>query len=360
MTDKTVRVRVPCSSANLGSGFGTLGLALKRYNYVELSVVSDRKQESIGILGIGHGAACSQAHCISSDLQYNLIAKASKRVFNEVGKCTKGLRVVATNSIPPERGLGSSAAAIVSGMVAANELIDGKLLLEDLMDFALDFEPSPDNLGAAFYGGLVVSASGCNVARTGHSCRSLKVPWPPNIKIVATVTNLPCRTDVALEKLPPKIGRNDAVFNIERAALFVAAICQGQYGLISEALRDGIGHQQIRCRFLPGSQLLINELNRHPKLLGACLSGSGTAVIAFFDERAVSETEARSIVCEISNLTFETYSPKVRFYCEVLAVDVDGATVVEDMPLVYQGPDIEIDDPWSFPLKVHVKATTTG
>ena len=186
------------------------------------------------------------------------------------------MRLSVANEIPLARGLGSSSAAIVAG-ISLYEVLSGETLgAEDFFRYALHFEPHGDNLGPARLGGLVV------VSTIGSTLITLKRNWPEKVKIVVVVPELEIETKKMREAIPALIPINDAVFNLQRSALFQAALSEERFELIHEAMRDRL-HQPYRA---PLAQPLgrVLELNDHvgdvDGLLGVAISGAGSTVIA--------------------------------------------------------------------------------
>ncbi len=265
-SDDMIRVQVPATTANLGPGFDTLGMALKLYNFVEMQQI----QEGLVIEVFGDGAESIARN------ESNIVYRAALKLFNQVDYKPSGLKIRLTNQIPVCRGLGSSAAAIVGGILAANILSGSKLDTNDLLTLATKIEGHPDNVAPALMGGMVVSA----VAEGEVHC--VKIQPPPGLKTVVAVPNFKLATKAAREALPGQVTLQDAVFNVSRTALLVAAMCQGDLSKLNYAMEDRL-HQNYRAALIPGMKKVLAAV----KLAGAkgvVLSGAGPTLIAFADD----------------------------------------------------------------------------
>lgn len=258
-----IRVRVPATTANLGPGFDCLGMALKLYNTVEMQQIP----AGLAIEIQGSGAAD-----IPRD-EDNIVYQAALAVFERVNYKTTGLQIKLINQIPVCRGLGSSAAAIVGGIVAANILSGSKLNTNELLDIANKIEGHPDNVAPALTGGIAVSATDRGRVHT------IKLPPPPALKTVVAVPNFQLSTKKARAVLPKQVSIQDAVFNTGRVALLVAALCQGDLDKLSCATEDKL-HQNYRAALIPGMEKVFKAANA-AGAKGVVLSGAGPTLLAF-------------------------------------------------------------------------------
>lgn len=261
-----VRVQVPATTANMGPGFDTLGMALKMYNIVEMETGGHGLQIEV------EGDGADQIPRNSS----NIVYAAAARVFKVRGFAPPGLRIKIINNIPLARGLGSSAAAIVGGLVAANIISGNKLGEKELLSIATDLEGHPDNVAPALLGGIVISAL------IDGEVKYSKIDAPAKLKCVAAIPDFNLPTRLAREVLPQSVSLGDAVFNISRASLLVAALIKGDFNLLATAMDDKI-HQPYRANLIPGMKRVFAAA----KLAGArgiVLSGAGPTLIAFCDE----------------------------------------------------------------------------
>ena len=260
-----VRVQVPATSANLGPGFDCLGIAWELFTTVELAPLAG----GLFIEVSGEGVAE-----IPRD-ERNLVYQAARAVFRQVDQAPGGLRIRINNSIPVARGLGASAAAVVGGIVAANVLVGRQLSVRQLLALACQIEGHPDNVTAALLGGLVVA-----VVADGE-VKYVRVTPPPGLKAVVAVPEQRLATRTAREVLPKQVNFQDAVFNVSRAALLVAALLQGELGLLGTAMEDRL-HQCFRFNLMPGVKKVVAAA-RLAGARGVALSGAGPAVVAIAD-----------------------------------------------------------------------------
>ena len=267
-----VRVRVPASSANLGPGFDTLALALGLHLHCTLR----RTDQALRIRASGVDAA--SIPCDST----NLVWKAFCRIAGDV---VSGADLEIDNELPLGRGLGSSAAAIIAGLALGNEWVGRRHSGEDLVQMATEMEGHPDNVAAAARGGLVASCQ-----RADGSVLSMKIPMRSGLDVVLVSPDYPLSTEAARHALPQQYSRADAVFNVQRVALLVAALRDGNFDVLAEAMRDRM-HQPYRAPLVPGFAEAL-ALSGVPGLLGVALSGAGPSVIAFCAGRTHKVGEA--------------------------------------------------------------------
>ena len=259
-------VRVPATSANLGSGFDTLGLALSLYNEVEL----EERDGGLEVIVGGEGAAELQAQGAQ-----NLVVRASQAAFQAIGRRPAGLRVRCLNRIPLGRGLGSSSAAVVAGVAAGARLVGETLPAEEILRLALPLEGHPDNIAPCVLGGFTVAAT------ANGRVHCLRVPLARPLRAVAVIPDVRLATADARRALPEKVPLADAVFNVNRAALLVAGLSQGRFDLLREAVSDRL-HQPYRAPLLPG-MMEVMETGYAAGALACFLSGAGSTVLALAD-----------------------------------------------------------------------------
>jgi homoserine kinase len=254
---------VPATSANLGCGFDCAALALSLYVKVR------------GRLGTEPGFRCRyrgpRAERIPSD-DSNLVARAVRLWAERAGAEIRGGEIEIENEIPVAAGLGSSAAAIVAGILLAARHLGQSPDPETVVALATELEGHPDNVAAACYGGLVVAAQ-----ETGGRVRVARASLPENLELIAVVPDLELPTERARAVLPASYSRQDAIHNLQRAALLVATCFSGEYRLDPELFRDRM-HQPYRAALVPGLEACLEV--RHPDLLGVFLSGAGSSVLA--------------------------------------------------------------------------------
>jgi homoserine kinase len=258
-----VKIRVPASTANLGAGFDTLGLALGLYNEIEVERIKDGLRLEI------EGEGAERLQSLGSQ---NLVARAVTGTLQHLEGRADGLRVRMLNRIPLSRGLGSSSAAALGGVAAAATLAGASLSPEMLLDLALPLEGHPDNIAPALLGGLTVATL------VEGKVRYVKLPVPEGLHAVAVIPDLRLSTTKARQALPPTVPRTDAVFNVGRVALFLAAMQANRLDLLREGVKDRL-HQPYRAPFVPGMSEVLAEGERAGAL--ACfLSGAGPTLLA--------------------------------------------------------------------------------
>lgn len=256
-----LRVRVPATTANLGSGFDCLGLALKLFN-----TVSIERSLTFGISVTGQGEKE-----LPRD-ESNLVYRAVQEFYRAVGMAVPCLRIDLTNEVPLGRGLGSSAAAVIGGLVAANALNGGPLSEREVLGLASGLEGHSDNVAAALFGGLVVST------RADDDIEWARLPILDGVRAVAFIPDFQMPTDQARSVLPVTVSRGDAVFNIGRASLLVAAFATGRLDLLTKATEDRL-HQRYRQKLFPSLESFLDGASR-AGAIGAFLSGAGSTVLA--------------------------------------------------------------------------------
>lgn len=266
-----VRVDVPATSANLGPGFDSLGLALELRDDLEAEVLEG------GLVVEVSGAGADDVPRDES----HLVVRSMRRAFDALGEHPAGLRLSCTNVIPHARGLGSSSAAIVGGLALARALVtDGAGRLDDdaLFRLAADIEGHPDNVAPATYGGFTISG------READAWYSVQAPVAPGLVAVVFVPPDPVSTEVARGLLPATVPHADAAADAGRTALLVAAL-GGAPEHLHAATRDYL-HQDYRRPAMPGSLELIDALRSDG--LAAVVSGAGPTVLVLADAEAVS------------------------------------------------------------------------
>ena len=258
---QSVTVKAPATSANMGPGFDCLGISLDIWNTVTVEVGAS----GFEISGQGEGE-------LPRD-ESNLVFQSIARIFEECDRALPPLSVRCHNDIPTTRGLGSSSAALVSGLTIGNELCGGQLDRDDLLQIAADIEGHPDNVAPAIYGGMQVAVS--------HNDRivAAPVPVPETLSAVLYVPNVPMPTEEARGLLGSEVPRSDAVFNIGRVALLVRAMATGDLEGLEIATDDRLHQPARRTIFFPMNNIIRAALGAGA--LGAFLSGAGSTVLAF-------------------------------------------------------------------------------
>ena len=267
-----ISVRVPATSANLGPGFDAVGLALSLSMRISLER-SPRPMVEVS----GTGAD------LIPHTQEHPAYRAARFVAEMVDESDAHFHLIQENSIPPARGLGGSAAALVGGAVAANDLLGRPMAPPDLLNLVCDLDGHPDNAAPALLGGLVIGTL------TPEGIRSVRLE-PKDLKAVVAVPDFTVSTTAARRALPDHVPHRDAVFNVGRAGLLLGALATGEYDLLRVAMQDRL-HQPYRSHLVPGLEDAI-EAALENGAYGACLSGSGPTVLAFAPEEQAQRIEA--------------------------------------------------------------------
>jgi homoserine kinase len=263
-SDKKKAFRIPASTANLGSGFDALGLALARYLRIGLEP-ADR----LAITVVGRNV-----DRIPTD-ETNLIYKVAANTARRRNRPLPPFHMEIDNEIPLARGMGSSAAAIIAGITCYEILTGDELDEQELFRCAFDFEDHPDNLGACLYGGLIAG-----VAADDGTVQVARLQIPCRLSTVVVIPSFELSTGLARAVLPKTYSFHDIIYNTQRSALTIAALTTCNKKLFREAMRDRI-HQPYRAKLIPGLEEIL-EL-RVDGLLGVALSGAGPTVFAFVE-----------------------------------------------------------------------------
>lgn len=257
------KIQIPATSANLGAGFDALGLALTYYNYVEME-----ESDTIDI-------SSTDGLDVPTDEQ-NLIYISAKDLFNVCGRELKGLKLIQTNNIPMTRGLGSSSACIIAGLVGANKILGNPLTKDDLVDLSAQIEGHPDNTAPALLGGIVTAVF------DGRKVHWVKQEVFTKLKFVAIIPDFELKTEEARACLPKEISHKDAVYNLSRAALFSASLLTGKFENLRTAVHDRL-HQPYRMQLIPHCREVFDIAYTHGAY-AAYISGAGPTIMAIVDE----------------------------------------------------------------------------
>ena len=302
LVGRTVTVRVPATTANLGPGFDTLGMALAVYDELEVTAKAE-PGVVVHVHGVGEGE-------VPTD-ETNLVARAIAHTFAAVGHELPGLELVARNTIPHGRGMGSSGAAIVSGIMAAKGLLEDIVEFDEdlLLGLATEMEGHPDNVAPALFGGLTITWT------TPEGPRFKKLMVHRGVSpLVAVPTELTMSTALARSLQPTSVPHEDAIFNVSRSALLIASLIQSPELLLA-ATEDKL-HQNYRASAMPQTNALIQALRAEG--LAAVVSGAGPSILVLGSDPS-QRLRAAEVIEQQSESNWE---------CLMLAVDFRGATVV--------------------------------
>lgn len=258
-----ISIKIPATSANLGAGFDALGLAVSLYNYVEME--ESDKVEIISADGTQ----------IPTD-ESNMVYIAARDLFEVCGKKLCGLKIRQTNNIPMTRGLGSSSACIVAGLVGANKLLGSPLGNDDIVDLSAQIEGHPDNTAPALLGGIVTAVF------DGRKVHWVKQEVFTKLKLAAVIPDFELSTTKARACLPKQIDFRDAVYNLSRAALFSASLLTGKFENLKTGVDDRL-HQPYRMELIPGGKEVFEIAYAHGAY-AAYVSGAGPTIMAIADE----------------------------------------------------------------------------
>jgi homoserine kinase len=307
---RSIEVRVPASTANLGAGFDCLGLALEMYLTVRATVqIIPGSRTLARTRGVGSTS-------LPKSPEQNLIFRAMRYAAEKEGFQLPAMRLAVNNEIPMAGGLGSSAAAAVAGIALAYATAGRSLSRQNALQYAKEIEGHADNAGAALLGGLVVTYT-----QSDGAVGAIRLAWPKMIRVIAVTPAIELPTKKSRAVLPAQVSRDDAVKNLQRSALFIAAIEARRYDLIWDAMQDRL-HQHYRQKLIPGLAEIL-AMPQMPGLLGLALSGAGPSVVALatagFDEigKAIAGCFER-----------EGIAATIRF----LEVAQDGISILENRP----------------------------
>ncbi|MDQ2945281.1 MAG: homoserine kinase [Acidobacteriota bacterium] len=258
-------LRVPASAANLGPGFDALGLAL--------GIFLDCRFERSDRLSI---TASGRDVALVSTAEDNLIWQTALAVARDVGGSLPPIQLEITNDIPIGKGLGSSAAALTAGVVIADQLLGLHWKRLRILDEAAQIEGHPDNVAACVLGSIVATAM-----EPGGTARAVRLELPARFGVALVVPDFILPTREARAVLPECYSREDTIFNVQRAALLIAALATGSTSAFPAALEDRL-HQPYRVALVPGLDEIVKL--RAPGLLGCCLSGAGPSVLVFYEK----------------------------------------------------------------------------
>lgn len=290
-----IRVKVPATSANMGPGFDSIGIALNLYN----EFLFEKIEKGLEFSGI------PEEFCTKE----NIIYKAVKYCFDRAKTPICGLKITEENQfVPISRGLGSSSTCIVAGLTAANKILNNRFTIDEILEMAVEIEGHPDNVAPALLGGMVVSV--VNEQKTFYD----KVNVKEGLKFISIIPDFRLETEKARKVLPKEVSLKSGVFNASRAALLVAAMTSGKFELLKTACDDSF-HQKFRSSLIKGFDDVYKksyELNAY-----ACyLSGAGPTIMAVVDKDNKDFAQKMSDFLHKMNFNWAV---------KELTVDIEGA-----------------------------------
>lgn len=298
-------VKIPATSANVGSGFDSLGLAVTLYNEIHLE-----EYEGLSIKSLdGVDIPCDET---------NLVYSTIKAMYELCGKPFYGVRFGQINNIPLSRGLGSSSACIIGGLLAANHLMGFPFSKQEIVNLAASIEGHPDNTTPALLGGFVASVF------DGKEVHFVRQELHVGIKFAALIPNSELKTSLARSVLPKRISHKDAVYNLSRAALMSASLATGSYHNLRCAAGDRL-HQDYRLPLISGAERAMKMMDEEG-VYCSYISGAGSTLMAM-----VPGEKANSF---FSHLRPKLDSEGYRDW-KLLMLDADntGAICVESRPI---------------------------
>ena len=299
-----VKVKVPATSANMGPGFDSIGVAVQLYNHLEVETIEK---------GFEIVVKKEQSIAIPTD-EKNLIYQTMQQFFEKLGKPMPAVRLTQSDDIPMARGLGSSAACIVGGLLAANALAGNPCTKDELAQMAAQIEGHPDNSNPAFFGSMVTGVM------TEKSMEYVRLELPEDLLFAIIVPNFPVSTKSSRSVLPPHYDRQDVVYNVSRAALLVASVLTGKYENLEVAMDDKI-HQPYRKVLIPH----MEEIFENAKKCGAIacyLSGAGSTLMAMVTKEHAEKFR--------NNMSTYLQTLPDGWQLTLLSADKEGATVVTE------------------------------
>jgi len=297
----SVTVTVPATTANLGPGFDCIGAALKLYNHFKFTRVEEG--------GLSIAVTGEEAQRVQTD-ESNLLYQAFLRFYQHIEQTPPGVKIEIQLGVPLARGLGSSATAIVGGLVAANQLEGAPMSQSQVMELAIAMEGHPDNVVPALLGGCRLAASG------GAGWEICDVPWHQDIIPVVAIPDFELSTSEARRVLPTQVTRADAIFNTAHLGLLLRGLEIGKPEWIKTALQDKL-HQPYRKALIPGYDA-VNLAAVTAGAYGMVISGAGPTLLALTDElhseavaAAISTAwEQEGIIANVRSLSLDIQGAK--------------------------------------------------
>ncbi|MCR1950155.1 MULTISPECIES: homoserine kinase [unclassified Clostridium] len=294
-----IRVRVPATSANIGPGFDSLGIAFNLYNEYEFSEC----EEGINFDGFKN-EFCNEE---------NIVYKAMNTCFEKYDFKPKGLNIkLIKEDIPISRGLGSSSSCIVAGLLGANYIMKNKLSIEELFKIGVDIEGHPDNIAPAFFGGMVVSVM------EEKDVIYNKIDIKEGISFIALIPKFELSTAMARKVLPVEVKISDAIYNISRVSLMISSFVSGKYELLKYCCKDAI-HEKYRIPLIKDYNLVYNKCISLGAL-GCFLSGAGPTIMSIIKS---NDTKMFSDIKDFLK------NENINWDIKELYIDNNGATIFE-------------------------------
>ena len=311
-----VSVKVPATSANIGPGFDCLGLALPIYNTITI------EETVLPGTGIEINMMTEDEEAIDEMIfddiprdENNIVYKAVEMLYNSIGQEPSELKINIQSQIPITRGLGSSAAVVVGGLIAANKLLGSPADETALLSIATEVEGHPDNVAPAILGGFVLASQ-----EDDGSIVYRKLNWPNEWDITVCIPDFELSTNIARSVLPENVPMQDAIFNAKHLAMLIDAVNNKDEKLMQIALHDKL-HQPYREKLVPGMKEIMEAFKHEDGVLGCVLSGAGPSMLVISHKYDLDKI--KSTVKDI----WEGQSIKVDI--RTLKVEPNGAEIIE-------------------------------
>jgi homoserine kinase len=303
MPNSSVTVTVPATTANLGAGFDCIGAAFTLYNEFKFTLLNQGETQ-ITVAG-------KEAERVNTNIQDNLLYQAFVKLYDRLEKTPPPLKMEIALAVPLARGLGSSATAIVGGLLGANVLAGEPLSQSEVMDLAIEMEGHPDNVVPALIGGCRLAATGIN------GWEICDIPWHETIVPVVAIPEFELSTVEARRVLPTEISRADAIFNISHLGLLLRGLETGKQSWLQASLQDKL-HQPYRKSLIQGYDK-VNTAAISAGAYGMVISGAGPTLLALTDTThtidvvvaMASAWQELGIKAEVRSLAIETQGAKV-------------------------------------------------
>lgn len=303
-----VSVKVPATSANIGPGFDCLGLALPIYNTITIEeTVLPGTGIEINLMSEGEEVIDEMIFDNIPRDENNIVYKAVEMLYNSIGQEPSELKINIQSQIPITRGLGSSAAVVVGGLIAANKLLGSPADETALLSLATEVEGHPDNVAPAILGGFVLASQ-----EDDGSIVYRKLDWPEDWDITVCIPDFELSTNIARSVLPAEVPMQDAIYNAKHLAMLVHAVTTKDEKLMKIALHDKL-HQPYREKLVPGMKEIMEAFKHEDGVLGCVLSGAGPAMLVIshkYDLDKIKSTvkdiwEGQSVKVDIRTLKVE-------------------------------------------------------
>jgi len=310
-----VSVKVPATTANLGSGFDCLGMALPIYNVVTIEeTVLPGSGIEINMMSENNSDDEFAIEHIPTD-ENNIVFKAVEMLYNSIGQVPSELKITIKSQIPIAKGLGSSASVVVGGLMAANELLGHPADEPALLSIAAEVEGHPDNVTPAIIGGLVLTSQ-----EDDGSIIYRKLQWPSEWNLTVCIPDYELATEISRSVLPKEVPLKDAAFNTKRIAMFMEAIHTKDAELMKYALQDKL-HQPYRTKLVPGLVEIMASLKHEENVLGCVLSGAGPAILVISQKNNLDR---------IKSIVHDTWADlNVKTDIRTLKVEEMGAHIID-------------------------------